>query len=295
VLDDELYVRWLQYGVFQPVFRPHAQEAVPAEPVFRNPATRALARDAIRLRYAMLPYNYTAAFDNSRTGMPLMRPVMFEEPDNDMVPTGTISSTYLWGPDLLVAPVTEAGQRRKEVYFPNHGDAKGTVWFDFYTDVPHHGGILETVPTVPEHIPTYVRAGAFVPLAPVGHNTADYTGKAIELHYYHDGSVRASSGKLYDDDGATAHAFDTGKATLLRFTSNIDGGRLQIGLQTERGANATPAARMISLKVHNVAARPRAVEAAGKALPFTWDAGRRLLEVSLPPLADTAMGVAVTL
>jgi len=299
VLDDELYVRWLQYGVFQPIFRPHAQEQVPAEPVFREAGTKALARDAIRLRYAMLPYNYTAAFDNSRTGMPLMRPVMFEEPENDMVPTATISSTYLWGPDFLVAPVVEAGQRRKEVYFPNHGDNKGTangaVWFDFYTDAPHHGGILETVSTVPGHIPTYVRAGAFVPLAPVGRTTQDYTGKTFELHYYHDASVSASAGKLYDDDGATAHAFETGKATLVRFSSKVDGGRLQVGLRTERGANATPASRMIALKVHNIGARPRAVEAAGKALPFAWDAGRRLLEVSLPPLADTAMGVTITL
>jgi alpha-glucosidase (family GH31 glycosyl hydrolase) len=295
VLDDELYVRWLQYGVFQPVFRPHAQEAVPAEPVFRNPATRALARDAIRLRYAMLPYNYTAAFDNSRTGMPLMRPVMFEEPDNDMVPTGTISTTYLWGPDFLVAPVVESGQLRKEVYFPNHGADKGTLWFDFYSDEAHRGGILETVATVPGHIPTFVRAGAFVPLAPVVQSTRDYSGKALELHYYHDASVTASSGHLYDDDGVTANAFEAGKYTLVRFSSKLDGGRLEIGLQPERGAKATPLARKFALKIHNVGARPRAVQAGGKALPFEWNAKRRLLEASLPPLAEAALAVTIVL
>jgi len=294
VLDDELYVRWLQYGVFQPIFRPHAQEAVPSEAVFREPATRALARDAIRLRYAMLPYNYTAAFDNSRTGMPLMRPVMFEEPENDMVPTATISSTYLWGSDFLVAPVVEAGQQRKEIYFPNHGKADG-LWFDFYTDQPHRGGILETVSTVREHIPTFVRAGAFVPLAPVVQTTRDYTGKTLELHYWHDASVSASDGKLYDDDGATAHAFEAGKYTLVHFTSKFADRRLDFKLQTERGANATSTARTFALKVHNVAARPRAVEAGGKALPFTWNAARRLLEVQLPALADGTMGVTVTL
>jgi oligosaccharide 4-alpha-D-glucosyltransferase len=291
VLDDELYVRWLQYGVFQPIFRPHAQEDVPAEPVFRAPAVRALARDAIRLRYAMLPYNYTAAFENSRTGMPLMRPVLFDEPDNDMVPTGTISSTYLWGPDFLVAPVTQAGQLRKEVYFPH----KGTVWFDFYTGEAHRGGILETLATAAGHIPTFVRAGAFVPLAKVVQSTRDYDGRALELHYYHDASVTASNGTLYDDDGSTAHAYESGKYTLVRFTSKLDGGRLQIGLQTERGANATPAARSFALKVHNVGTRPRAVQAGGKALPFTWDAGRRVLEAALPPLADGSMALTVTL
>jgi len=291
VLDDELYVRWLQYGVFQPVFRPHAQEEVPAEPVFREAKTKALAREAIRLRYAMLPYNYTTAFDNSQTGMPLMRPIVFEEPENDMVPTAAISSTYLWGPDFLVAPVTEAGQSRKEVYFPH----KGRVWFDFYNDQAHRGGIQETVSTVPEHIPTYVRAGAFVPLAKVVHSTRDYTGKSLELHYYHDASVTASAGKLYDDDGATAHAFEAGKFTLVRFDSAFADGRLAIGLQTERGAKATPLAREFALKVHNVGARPRSVEAAGRALAYTWDAKRRLLEVTLPPLAETPMKVAITL
>ena len=295
VLDNELYVRWLQYGVFQPIFRPHAQEAVPAEPVFREARTKALAREAVRLRYAMLPYNYTAAFENSRTGMPLMRPVLFEEPDSDMVPTPAISSTYLWGPDFLVAPVVEAGQLRKEVYFPNQGGKPGSVWFDFYTDQPHRGGILETVSTVPGHIPTYVRAGAFIPLAKVVHSTQDYTGKALELHYYHDASVSAASGQLYDDDGATAHAFESGQSTLVRFDSQASVGRLEIGLRTERGANATPMARTFALKVHNVGARPRAVQAADKSLPFAWDAKRRLLEVSLPPLADTAMKVAITL
>jgi oligosaccharide 4-alpha-D-glucosyltransferase len=295
VLDDELYVRWLQYGVFQPIFRPHAQEAVPAEPVFREARTKALAREAVRLRYAMLPYNYTAAFENSRTGMPLMRPVLFEDPDNDMVPTPAISSTYLWGPDFLVAPVVEAGQLRKEVYFPNQGGKPGSVWFDFYSDQPHRGGILETVSTVPEHIPTYVRAGAFIPLARVGHSTQDYSGKTLELHYYHDASVSAASGQLYDDDGTTAHAFESGQSTLVRFDSQAGAGMLQIGLRTERGASATPMARTFVLKVHNVGTRPRAVQAAGKSLPFAWDAKRRLLEVSLPPLADTAMKVAITL
>jgi len=61
VLDNELYQRWLQYGVFQPVFRPHAQDEVPSEPVYREDRTRALAREAIRLRYRLLPYNYTLA------------------------------------------------------------------------------------------------------------------------------------------------------------------------------------------------------------------------------------------
>ena len=63
-LDDELYARWLQYGVFQPIYRPHAQEEVPAEPVFRSDKAKALAKEAIELRYKLLPYNYNLVFEN---------------------------------------------------------------------------------------------------------------------------------------------------------------------------------------------------------------------------------------
>jgi len=289
VLDDELYVRWLQYGVFQPVFRPHAQEEVAAEPVFREPKTMALAREAVRLRYAMLPYNYTIAFENSRTGMPMMRPMLFEEPNEDAAPA--ISSTYLWGPSFLVAPVVEPGAARKEVHFPD----KGSVWFDFYDDQSHRGGITEVVATVPGHIPTYVRAGAFVPLAKVVQSTRDYSTRALDLHYYHDATVSSSSGQLYDDDGRTPNAFEAGKYELVRFSSRADGDRLEIGLQPETGSAYTASLHSFALKVHNVARKPRAVQVGGKALAFRWDAKKRLLEVALPALRQAPVQVAIAL
>jgi alpha-glucosidase (family GH31 glycosyl hydrolase) len=293
VLDDELYVRWLQYGVFQPVFRPHAQEDVAAEPVFREPRTRALAREAVRLRYAMLPYNYTIAFENSRTGMPMMRPMLFEEQDDQSAPA--ISSTYLWGPSFLVAPVTEPGAARKEVHFPRADKERGSVWFDFYNDAPHRGGITEVVATVPEHIPTYVRAGAFVPLAKVVQSTRDYSTRALELHYWHDASVDASSGELYDDDGKTRGAFDAGKYELVRFSSRADAAKLVIGLQREAGANYSAAAHSFALKIHNVARKPHSVQVGGKDQAVRWNARRRLLEVALPVLREGRMAVTITL
>jgi len=286
MLDDELYVRWLQYGVFNPVFRPHAQEEVPAEPVFREPRTKALARDAIRLRYAMLPYNYTAAFENSRTGMPLMRPILFEDGDG-----AGLSSTYMWGHEFLVAPVTEPGVARKEVYFPT----KGSVWFDFYTDQAHRGGITEVVPAVPEHIPTFVRAGAFIPLAKVVQTTRDYSTKQIDLHYYYDASAAQSSGKLYDDDGATAGAYEQGKYELVRFNGAASASGFEIAIATETGKAAQAQQRGYALTVHNVAARPSGVALDGKALAFQWDAKTRQLTAAIPARAGMQSKVAVTL
>jgi len=80
--DNELYVRWLQYGVFQPIFRPHAHEDIAAEPVYKDIVTKAKAKKQVELRYQLLPYNYTLAFENNQKGTPLMQPLFFEEPNN---------------------------------------------------------------------------------------------------------------------------------------------------------------------------------------------------------------------
>ena len=189
----------------------------------------------------------------------MMRPVMFDEPDSEMIPVNTISSTYLWGADLLVAPVTEPGATRKDVYFPRPGSA----WFDFYTDERHRGGVQETVKPVADHIPTYVRAGAFVPMAAVVQTTRDYSTRALDLHYWYDASVATTQGELYDDDGRTPDAYAAGKYELLRFTGRAAPGSLRIGVAPQLGAAYAPSARRFTLKVHNVATRPRAVEVAG--------------------------------
>jgi oligosaccharide 4-alpha-D-glucosyltransferase len=286
VLDDELYVRWLQYGVFQPVFRPHAQEDVAPEPVFRAERTKVLAREAVWLRYAMLPYNYTLAFDNNQTGAPLMRPVLFEDDE-----ATAMASTYLWGRDFLVAPVVEPGATRKEVHFP----VKGSVWFDLHTGEKHLGGITEVVKPVEANIPVYVRAGAFIPMAKVVMSTRDYSSRQIDLHYYHDASITSGSGKMYDDDGETPDAFEKGKYEIVRFTSQYAGGRLSIGLQTETGKSQVPAARGFALKVHNVAARPRSVTVDGRAVQFTWNSEKKLLQVPVAARRQPAAQVVVAL
>jgi oligosaccharide 4-alpha-D-glucosyltransferase len=280
-LDDELYTRWLQYGVFQPIFRPHAQEEVPSEPVFREPATMALAREAIRLRYRMLPYNYTLAFDNNQTGLPLMRPLMYEEPEKNQLLT--VSDTYLWGNDFLVTPIVEAGAIKKDVYFP-----ATSAWFDFYSDKKHLGGITEAVNVVPDHIPVFVRAGAFIPMTKVVQSTRDYSSKNVELHYYHDRSVPAANGKMYDDDGETSGAFEQGKFELLRFASELKGDRLSIALRSEIGSNYHPTERSFDMSVHNIVAKPKAVLLDNKRIQFSWDAKRNILSFRVPPTKSAA-------
>jgi alpha-glucosidase (family GH31 glycosyl hydrolase) len=257
--------------------------------VFREEATRNLAREAIRLRYSLLPYNYTAAFDNSQTGAPLMRSMLFEEPGND--DARTISSTYLWGRDLLVAPITEPGARRKEVHLP----ATSPAWFDFHTGRRYDGGITAVVPVTLDHIPVFVRGGAFIPMVQPVQTTRDYSTRKLELHYWHDPAIASGSGKLYDDDGATPDAYGKGLYEIVRFASTVKGKELAITMASETGAHTPRQERSVVLTVHNIAAKPARVLVDGKPASFTWNAltHQLQLDVGMAKRASAAIAIAL--
>ncbi|MFZ3003434.1 MAG: TIM-barrel domain-containing protein [Undibacterium umbellatum] len=287
-LDDELYTRWLQYGVFQPVFRPHAQEEVASEPVLREAKTKALAKAAIELRYRMLPYNYTLAFDNNQHGLPFMRPLFSAEPQNQKLQT--VADTYLWGDSFLVHPVMKAAEKEASVYFP-----AGSSWFDFYNGQQYQGGTTSTATVEQDHIPVFVRAGAFVPMSPLVQNTRDYSAKKLELHYYHDAVVKKSAGKLYDDDGETANAYEKGAYTIMRFNSQANAAQLKISLQTQTGAHAEAADRDIALHIHNIASKPTSVSLQGIAVPFNWDEAKKQVHVDVRWLKNSKAELSIKL
>ncbi|MDW5287993.1 TIM-barrel domain-containing protein [Formosa sp. PL04] len=271
-LDDELYVRWLQYGVFQPIYRPHAQEEVPSEPVFRNEKAKNLARKAIRLRYALLPYNYNLAFQNNQEGTPLMRPLFFENPDD--VTLQNLANTYYWGEEFLVSPILEAGVTTHDVVFP-----KNHIWFDFYSDEKIKGGQTKTVSVAQNTIPTYVKAGAFIPMAKPMQNTKSYTGNDLVLHYYNDASVTSSGYKLYNDDGQTVNAFEKGKFELLTFSFLNDKKGIQFAFTAEIGSSYSAQSKPINLTVHNMASEPKSIKIGRKDVSFTYDKQKHILEI----------------
>lgn len=260
-LDDELYVRWLQYGVFQPIYRPHAQEEVPSEPVFRSEKAKGLAKEAIELRYKLLPYNYNLAFQNSHDGAPLMRPIFFEEPSKFQL--NSLSSTYLWGHDFLVAPILKSGVTEKEVYFPNKGS-----WFDFYTGEKFKGGQTKTVTTKETSIPTYVRAGAFILAAKSMQTTAEYDGTDIVLHYFYDSDVYESEREYYNDNGTTPDAFSKGMYEIMKFEAELGKNILEIDFEAHFGNNWIPSSKNIKLIVHNVDFEIRWIKVGRKKLNF---------------------------
>lgn len=279
-LDDELYVRWLQYGVFQPIYRPHAQEDVPSEPIFRSEKAKELSRKAIELRYKLLPYNYNLMAQNHMTGVPLMRPLFFEEPENEEL--FDYSETYLWGSDFLVAPVLEQGQKTQEVYFPDTSN-----WVNFYTGEVIAGGQAKTIDLVETHIPTFVRLGAFIPMAGLMQSTKDFDPNTFELHYYHDPSLEESETEFYIDDGENVSPLEHENYEILEFEAEIEGKWLELDFEAETEENYTSEEKHIQLFIHNFKSTPKKIKVNGKnveidyqnnrlTIPLVWDTSKEL-------------------
>jgi alpha-glucosidase/oligosaccharide 4-alpha-D-glucosyltransferase len=273
VFDPELYTRWLQYGVFQPVYRPHAQEHIPSEPVFHDEKTKALAKESIEMRYRLLPYIYTIAFDNSQSGIPLMRPLFFMEPENDRLLE--VSDSYLWGDNFLVSPVTEAGIKQKDVYMPANAN-----WFDFYTDKAYRGGFGYKVNITEDHIPLFVKGGSFIPMIKPLQSTDLYTTKNLEIHYYPDPTATENTGKLYDDDGITPNTYEEGKYEILYFKGTYLNDKLSITFKSEKGPHYESIDRKISLVIHKFDEEPEQVFVDENVVSYQFNKEKNLLTIS---------------
>lgn len=273
-LDDELYVRWLQYGVFNPIFRPHAQEDVASEPVFRSEKAKRLAKQAIQIRYKLLPYNYHLMVKNHLEGTPLMRPLFFEEPDNTAL--YEYSKTYLWGNDILVSPVLEAEKKTQEVYFP-----KGSQWFDIETDEIIEGGQTKTITLNESFIPTYIRAGAFIPLARPIQTTADYDANKIHLQYYHTDALEKSEREFYFDDGLSAKAIANEAYQILEFEADKEGRSLEIEFEADTGTNFKAETKTIELVIHNIQKSPKRIKVDREKVNGTYNSKNKTLTLNI--------------
>lgn len=207
----ELYLRWLQLATFLPFFRGHSALNVPRrEPwSFGQPALE-IARRFLTLRYRLLPYLYTLAWQASQRGHPLVRPLFWLDPaDADLWDVG---DAFLLGDGLLVAPVLEQGGRTRQVRLP-----KGT-WYLYQDDTRRQGPATVQFRAPLEQIPVLVRAGTVLPMEERGRLT---------LHVYPP-TRGAGAGLLYSDAG---DGYDSGR--LDRFHMVREGARLELIWNTE--------------------------------------------------------------
>lgn len=241
--DKEMYIRWLQYGVFQPIYRPHAQEEVAPEPVFHDEQVQQIIGDYIRLRYQLMPYNYTLAYQNATSGMPLMRPLFFTDESNmELIDN---KDAYLWGDAFLVSPVTDAGTSEQEVFVP-----KG-VWFDYWRETRYEGGTLHKLPVDLNTIPVLVKAGAFVPMVDTFMSTKAYSSESLTVHYYHDDSVTHATGEMFEDDGKTFGSIEEQAYELLEFSAAVKDTAQFTFNRAGFDYEGKPETRSITLVLHN--------------------------------------------
>uniref|UniRef100_A0A8C2GBZ1 Glucosidase, alpha; neutral AB n=1 Tax=Cyprinus carpio TaxID=7962 RepID=A0A8C2GBZ1_CYPCA len=208
--STELLVRWYQTGAYQPFFRAHAHlDTTRREPWLFGPENTALIREAVRQRYALLPYWYQLFFQAYRTGMPVMRPLWVDYPKDTA--TFTIDDEFLIGSDLLVHPVTEEGSRGVTAYLPGAGE----VWYDVHTFQKHNGAQNLYIPVTLSSIPVFQRGGSIIPRKDrVRRSSACMENDPYTL-YVALSPKKFAEGKLYIDDGHSFN-YDTKKEFIHR-------------------------------------------------------------------------------
>jgi alpha-D-xyloside xylohydrolase len=193
--DDypELYVRWFEYGAFQPNFRTHGSRnhnevwsyGGQAEPILEK---------YLKLRYQLMPYIYSLAYNTNQTGAPYMRALFMDFPQDPRV--ADVGDEYMFGPALLVAPVTEQGATSRDVYLP-----AGSDWYNYWTNERLAGGQTVRVAAPIDTLPLLVRAGSILPLGQAVENTKQVQPLS-KLRVYAGADADADF-RLYQDDGQT--------------------------------------------------------------------------------------------
>lgn len=280
-IDPELYVRWLQLGTFSPILRTHAQQV--AEP-YKYPEQQHIILPLIKERYAWLPYNYTLAFENASQGQPLVRPLNYYNSGDTTL--DAVSDEYLWGRDVLVAPVVTQGTTERQVTFP------AGQWIDMNSPGKvYHGGETIVYPAPLEVIPMFVRAGALLPRADYNmNNVGDYRTDSYTVRYY---PVEGKSdGYIFEDDMTTPGTLAEGRYTLLRFDADATPSGIEISLKAENGNDYYVNPRQVktlTFEVYNIASKPAGVTFDGKKATYTYDDAAHRLTVKVKwNIASTA-------
>jgi alpha-D-xyloside xylohydrolase len=212
----ELFTRWFQYGSFCPMFRVHGTNY--AKEVWRFPsATQPILVNYINLRYRLLPYIYSVAWKVTNEGYTMMRPLVMDFGVDTQVKG--IGNQFMFGPSLMVNPVTTAGATTRSVYLP-----AGTAWYDFWTGSTIAGGQTITASAPIQTMPLYVRAGSIVPMGP-SIQYAMQSEDPIELRIYPGANGTFT---LYDDEGDN-YDYESGQRATIPFSWDDTAKTLAIG------------------------------------------------------------------
>ncbi len=239
-VEPELYARWIQFGVFSPILRTHCGKRPDAERriwAFPDHVFR-VCREAFHLRYALIPYIYTACRHAYDTGMGLCRPLYYHWPTLDNAYQN--HDQYMFGDDLMVAPVVSpandvSGVASADVWFPPV-DGGWTDWATGKVHAESHGappddraggGTTTRLSYALRDIPVFARSGAVIPMQPRMRRTGEKPVDPLILTIYDAGpnGARSGSGRVYEDDGITS-GYERGEFSVTKVSHTLRSGAL---------------------------------------------------------------------
>jgi alpha-D-xyloside xylohydrolase len=201
----DLLTRWFQWGAFNPIFRIHGYQTE-TEPWKYGDTVMNDMRSTMNLRYRLLPYIYSEAWQVSKSGSTIMRPLVMDfRSDATAI---SQSYQYMFGKSFLVAPITELGVTEWNVYLP-----KSTAWYDFWTGKHFTGGQTIKTSAPQERIPLFVKAGSIVPLGKFLQYTSEKPMDTLEIRIY---SGADGQFNLYNDEGNN-YNYEKGKYAVILF------------------------------------------------------------------------------
>ena len=256
-LTGELYARWFQFGSFCPSFRSHGvtwqtrlpwgwglsdmgpkeSKSPPLQSAMNNQAIEPIAKKYDELRYQLLPYTYTLAWQARNTGMPMMRAMWLHYPNDEQ--SRKTSDQYLWGRDMLIAPVYEKNAVNRKVYLPK-GD-----WYDWWTNEKQTGGTRITRGVDLSTMPIYIRAGAIIPFDPIRQYTNEIVTAPTELKIFTGADGEFT---LYDDDGISQDYLQ-GKASWTSISWNNKEKLLTLTPAAPKGSVNEPQTKTFSIRL----------------------------------------------
>ncbi len=283
-VDPELYVRWLQLGVFSPILRTHAQQV--AEP-YRYPEHQHIILPLIKDRYRWLPYNYTLAYENASQGLPLVRPMNYYS--NDKTKFDDIDNQYFWGKDVLVAPVLEKGATSRTILFP---DGK---WVDYNnpSEVYNGGDRIEFKAPL-EVLPLFVRAGSFIPQADYKmENTGDYKTSQYTIQYFPIDGIE-SSYTMYEDDCKSTRSLQDNKYSLITFKGSDNNNKISIEIKNNGTYDNAPVKKKMSIVVNNITAKPTQITIDGKKVSAKFNKKASTLTINFNWTVNNPVSINIT-
>ena len=214
----ELFVRWFQFGAFNPIFRVHGTRSPDQNELWSyGPEAQAILTAFDRLRYRLLPYVYSVAWMTTRERYTPMRPLVMDFRTDARA--ASVGDQFMFGPSVLVNPVLELAARSRRLYLPH------ARWYDFWTGRSDDGGRTIDAEAPLERIPLFVRAGAILPLGPDVEWATERPADPLEVRVYRgaDGSFT-----LYEDEW-DSYDYEKGAYATIRFDWNESRGVLTIG------------------------------------------------------------------